>query len=114
MQSKIPYTKQLEKISSYVQVKMRECQAIIRRPDARAQLKEEAEYEYGVLESILSFIERQTPKKPRVQFYDLEIDKEIICPYCGVLLFTARRYAKILSGPEHCHNCGQALEWTGV
>jgi len=58
------------------------------------------------IEIAISALEKQIPKKPE---WNLQNDA-ILCPCCGLDLMGGVEIDSEID-PEHCWNCGQAIDW---
>jgi len=59
-----------------------------------------------VINTAVSALEKQIPKKPE---WNLQNDA-ILCPCCGLDLMGGVEIDSEID-PEHCWNCGQAIDW---
>lgn len=56
-----------------------------------------------------SAIEKQTPKKPKQDIYGY-----YQCPFCMADDYALMHDSNIADRYNYCHNCGQALDWSGT
>lgn len=54
-------------------------------------------------------LEKQIPKKPKTDQYGY-----YVCPSCGADDYALMHDSNLANQYNHCHDCGQALDWSDV
>ena len=67
---------------------------------------EDGSFSLTVADEVAKALEKQIPKKPE---WNLQNDA-ILCPCCGLDLMGGVEIDSEID-PEHCWNCGQAIDW---
>ena len=87
----------------------------MRAENAIFHLSREHIYNEVARQEAIKALKKQIPKKPLEQKYgfcDLVgfFNVRLVCPECEQPI--ARYFNKKEYKPRHCHNCGQALDWS--